>query len=383
MFARQGTLPLSFDASARTETMGSDMSPSSYSAISLYSGAGGLDLGFTRAGFRIRWAIDHDAFAVETYNANLEPYAVCGDVLKVDPPLGLSPTLVIGGPPCQGFSVIGRMNPNDPRSQHVDHFFDVVSDLSPRAFVMENVKALAESPRWADVRERLLTRAAALGYERRLFVLNAQDYGVPQSRERMFLIGIRGAVPKRPVPTTAGSPPTVRAALERLPEFGQPGNDQRCAARVVPASRPIMRPTAHRGSLLFNGSGRPLKLDGAAKTLPASMGGNATPIIDQDELEHGAEPWVVSYHRRLQEGKPPLKQVPARLRRITVQEAAALQTFPPEWAFAGPRVAQYRQVGNAVPPRLAEAVAVAVRQVLEQQDRGVVADNADALLRAA
>jgi DNA (cytosine-5)-methyltransferase 1 len=344
------------------------MTRAPYSAISLYSGAGGMDLGFARVGFDIRWAIDNDPFAVRTYNANLEPRGVCADVLGVDPPLGTAPELVIGGPPCQGFSVIGRMDPHDPRSRHVDHFFDVVEHLCPRAFVMENVKALAASPHWVAIRERLLDRARELGYERDLFLLNAQNFDVPQSRERMFLIGIRGAKPERPLATTAKSPPTVRSALQRLPRFGEPGNDAGCGARVIPAAKPVMRPTAHRGSLLFNGSGRPLPLDGPAKTLPASMGGNATPIIDQDELEHGAAPWVVEYHRWLQAGNPPLHQTPARLRRITVQEAAALQTFPDDWTFVGPRVAQYRQIGNAVPPNLAEAVARSVYAVLERQD---------------
>jgi DNA (cytosine-5)-methyltransferase 1 len=384
MFGPQGTVALDFTASELAERMAANVTWTPYSAISLYSGAGGLDLGFTRAGFHVRWAIDNDPFAVEAYNTNLEPCAVCGDVLHIDPPSGLEPTLVIGGPPCQGFSVIGRMDPNDPRSQHVEHFFDIVDRLRPRAFVMENVKALAASPRWAAVRERLLHRAAALGYVRALLVLNAQDFNVPQSRERMFLVGIRGAAPEQPVPTTAGCPPTVRSALERLPRFGEPGNDASCAARVIPASKPVMRPTAHRGSLLFNGSGRPLKLDAPAKTLPASMGGNATPIIDQEELEHDTEAWVIEYHRRLQRGKPPLKRAPHRLRRLTVQEAAALQTFPPGWAFAGPRVAQYRQVGNAVPPNLAEAVALSVRGVLERQDKEADAERAaDRMLEAA
>ena len=95
------------------------------------------------------------------------------------------------------------MDPGDPRSQHVNHFLDVVEELRPRAFVMENVKALGASPRCEHVRSRLLDRAQALGYERSLFVLNAQDYAVPQSRERMFLVGLRGTAPKRPVPTTA------------------------------------------------------------------------------------------------------------------------------------------------------------------------------------
>jgi DNA (cytosine-5)-methyltransferase 1 len=364
--------------------MPAKVSPGAYTAISLYCGAGGLDLGFSRAGFGIRWSIDSDPFAVKTYNTNLEPCAVCGDVLSIDPPSSRQLTLVIGGPPCQGFSVIGRMDPDDPRSQHVDHFFEVVARLDPRAFVMENVKALAASPRWTDVRERLLERATALGYACSLIVLNAQDFGVPQSRERMFLIGILGATPERPLATTAGCPPSVRSALQPLPPFGEPGNDASCAARVVPAGKPIMRPTAHRGSLLFNGSGRPLKLDGPAKTLPASMGGNATPIIDQEELELGTEPWVIGYHRRLQSGKPPLKRAPSRLRRITVQEAAALQTFPADWKFVGPRVAQYRQVGNAVPPRLAEAVALSIRSVLERQDDAIRrSDTTIELLQAA
>lgn len=340
-----------------------------YSAISLYCGAGGLDLGFSRADrFDVRWAIDCDPLAVETYNAHLPPHAVCGDVLAVDPPVGIRPDIVIGGPPCQGFSVIGRMDPDDARSLHVDHFFDVVERLRPRAFVMENVKALGASPRWEHIRRRLLDRARNLGYHRRLFVLNAQDYGVAQARERMFLIGLQDSIPQPPLKTTEHCRPTVRGVLADLPAFGEPGNDEACAARVVPARKPVMRPTAFRGSLLFNGSGRPLQLDGPAKTLPASMGGNATPIIDQDELDHGAEPWVVAYHRRLQEGGDPLRRAPKRLRRITVQEAAALQTFPPGWQFRGPRVAQYRQIGNAVPPNLAEAVAISVYDALLQAD---------------
>lgn len=359
---------MDFSSSEPADRMPANVIRASYRGISLYSGAGGLDAGFARESFAIRWAIDHDAFAVETYNTNLEPYACCGDVLEVDPPAGLEPDIVIGGPPCQGFSVIGRMDPDDPRSRHVEHFFDVVEDLEPRAFVMENVKALAVSARWSGIRTRLLNRARMLGYTAEIFVLNAADYGVAQTRERMFLVGILGATPQHPVPTTKGHPPTVRSVLEKLPRYGERGNDAGCSARVIPASKPIMRPTAYRGSLLFNGSGRPLLLDGHAKTLPASMGGNATPIIDQEELEHGTEPWVVKYHRRLLNGEPPLKEAPSRLRRITVQEAAALQSFPPGWTFVGPRVAQYRQVGNAVPPNLAQAVAASVRTVLEQLD---------------
>jgi len=359
MVSRQGSLCLPTSTSARYEMI-SDSMPTAHSAISLYCGAGGLDLGFSRAGFKVLWAIDNNQHAVETYNANLEPNAVCGDVLKIEPPLDANPDIVIGGPPCQGFSVIGRMDPGDPRSQHVEHFLDIVEMLTPRAFVMENVKALAVSPRWERIRKRLVARAKRLAYNPSLFVLNAQDYGVPQARERMFLIGLIDGEPIAPKPTTASRPPTVREALAILPRPGEPGNHETCPAKVVPARTPIMRPTAFRGSLMFNGSGRPLLLDAPAKTLPASMGGNATPIIDQEELEIGTRPWVVDYHEHLQRGGEPLSHAPERLRRITVQEAAALQTFPANWRFSGSRVAQYRQVGNAVPPNLAEAVAKSI-----------------------
>lgn len=335
-----------------------------YTAVSLYAGAGGLDRGFSQAGFRLLWAIDADAYAVETYRENIGDHIVCGELPGNRPPKDLRPDLVIGGPPCQGFSVIGRMNPDDPRSRHVHHFFDLVEDLEPRAFCMENVRGLAESPRWAAIRKSLLGRARDLGFQVELMVLRASDYGVPQARDRMFLIGVRGGTPLCPVPTTKNDPPTVRAALSRLPRVGQPGNDTLTTASVVPATRPIMRPSAHKGSLLFNGSGRPLLLDAPAKTLPASMGGNATPILDQEEFECGSSPWVVEYHERLRRGKNPLKRAPRRMRRITVEEAAALQSFPVGWRWCGPRGARYRQVGNAVPPVLAEKVAITLKEAL-------------------
>jgi DNA (cytosine-5)-methyltransferase 1 len=370
MFDRQTSFLTTGVASAAQDTIAHAVKHR-HTAISLYSGAGGLDLGFSRAGFEALWAVDNDRWAVQTYNQNLANTAVCADVLEVDPPSGLSPDVIIGGPPCQGFSVIGRMNPKDPRSQHVNHFFDVVEHLLPKAFVMENVKALGAAPRWSQIREQLLSRARDLGFETSLWLLNAQDYGVPQSRERMFLVGVRDIPAERPTPTSKESPRTVRQALSTLPSFGALGNEQRCTAKVIPAQRPIMRPSPYKGSLLFNGSGRVLDLDAPAKTLPASMGGNATPILDQLELEIGADPWVVDYHRRLLASGKPARIAPPRMRRITVEEAAVLQTFPPGWQFCGPRVAQYRQIGNAVPPVLAEAVARRVAAALDQLREGL------------
>lgn len=343
------------------------------SFVSLYSGAGGLDAGFIRAGMTPLWAVDSDRFAVESYRANVGDDIVCGLLPETEPPGHLRPDLVIGGPPCQGFSVIGRMDPYDPRSRHVFHLVDVAARLDARGFVLENVKALATSPRWRSVRHALMAHAATLGFEVQLLLLNAAHYEVPQARERMFLVGLRNGLMAIPNPVTADRPPTVRAALSPLPPYGAPGNDGVCRARVIPAREPVMRPTAHRGSKLFNGSGRPLLLDEPAHTLPASMGGNATPIIDQDELTSGTTPWVTEYHAHLARGGRPRSTAPARMRRLTVQEAAALQTFPRKWRLRGPQVAQYRQVGNAVPPNLAFHLALAVRASL-LTPRGITAE---------
>jgi DNA (cytosine-5)-methyltransferase 1 len=324
--------------------------------LSVYSGAGGLDLGFAEAGFEIGWANERDPDACQTYEHNIGRHLAKGDLLSMQIPSGQF-DVVVGGPPCQGWSRIGRMDPDDPRSEHVHRFLDVVQAVAPSAFVMENVASLAEGSRWQEARKGLLDRAEIeLGFRVKMIVLDAADFGVPQVRRRMFFVGIRYANPVRPRRTHT-TPGTVRATFARLPAYGEAGNDTRCRARVVPARKPVMRPSAYMGGLLFNGSGRPLDLDAPARTLPASMGGNATPIIDQLELATGANPWVVDYHRRLVNGGRPLRRAPVRMRRITVEEAAALQSFPQSFRFFGTAASQYRQIGNAVPPALARAVA--------------------------
>ena len=326
--------------------------------ISLYSGAGGLDQGFIEAGAEPLWANDCDPDAVESYRHNIGGHIVGGEIQAVIGELsGIRPDLVIGGPPCQGFSVAGQMRPDDPRSKHVWTFLEVVRDLQPRAFVMENVKSLATNARWARLIANLRAFAEESGFTTRLCLLNASHFGVPQARERMFLIGIRGGSPSLPVARGTAAPRTVREALAGLPPFGAPGNDSICTARVTPARQPVLRRSPYAG-MLFNGQGRPLNLDAPSPTLPASMGGNRTPIIDQMELEGRAEEnWVIGYHRRLWEGRRPNLRVPKRMRRLTVEEAAAIQAFPSSWQLSGRQSSRYRQAGNAVPPRLARAVA--------------------------
>ncbi len=346
--------------------------------VSLYSGAGGLDIGFCEAGLRPVFAIDNDATAAETYNASykrmsdrLAHLRGCDHaclVADIDDHLDDLATgdadLVIGGPPCQGFSVAGKMDPSDPRSRHVWRFMEAVERVAPRAFVLENVKALAVNRRWSTLLVGLRERASELGFETHVLLLNAAHHGVPQSRERLFLVGTpAGSCFEAPPATTADSPPTLRDTLSALPAWGAPGNDLLCTARVTPARQPIMRRSPYAG-MLFNGAGRPIRLDAPAPTLPASMGGNRTPIVDQHHLEGIDECWVSQYHAHLADGGAPYTSLPDRLRRLTVQEAAALQGFPDEMEWRGTQSAIYRQIGNAVPPKLARVVARSVIDAL-------------------
>ena len=166
-------------------------------AISLFAGAGGMDVGFKQAGFHVVWANEWDKHASTTYMANNGE-----NVLRVGDINGFLDELpspgkidcVFGGPPCQGFSVAGKMDAGDPRSRLVFSFLDVVARTRPKAFVLENVKALATLSKFSAVREEMIRRIEGAGYQGRIFVLNSKDFGVPQSRERMFMIGFRKAL---------------------------------------------------------------------------------------------------------------------------------------------------------------------------------------------
>ena len=336
--------------------------------ISTYTGAGGLDIGFRAAGFAPIWANDIDAAAAQTYEAEFDSHIHVGNIRTVPWPEPLSADVMIGGPPCQGFSLAGRMDPNDPRSRHVYDFMEMVGHVRPIAFVMENVAALAVNPRWADVRDWLVARGRQLGYDARIHLVKASDYGVPQARERMFLVGLPEGVAAdfQLTPSTELSPPTVIDALSSLPQFGKPGNDSAATAKITFAKRPVLRKSPFAG-MLFNGQGRPLNLEAPSLTLPASMGGNGTPIIDQYQLDHGGDHWILEYHDHLMGGGESYEgEAPSRLRRVTVEEAAAIQTFPPDMTFVGSQSAQFRQIGNAVPPRLARSVAEALMVAIER-----------------
>ena len=352
-----------------------------FRAISLFSGAGGMDVGFGQQGFQVEFANDIDPVACSTYAANHQAQVVEGPLEEslCQLPDGEDIDVVFGGPPCQGFSVAGKMNPDDPRSRLVWSYFDAVERVMPKMFVCENVKALASLSRWKQVRLALFQMADRLGYHSTIVVLNASHFGVPQKRERMFMIGVRkdlvelrkidlGAAIRGCLSFLEVAPPSVRDVVTKLGSAGSVGNQRVCNAVITFAKSPVLRPSPYAG-MLFNGAGRPVKSDGFSCTLPASMGGNKTPIVDEGEIFEGLPSFVEEYHKNLYRGVRPRRgKVPSILRRMTIDECLAFQSFPPEYRLEGRQNAMYRQIGNAVPCLLAGAVANVVADVIKAGD---------------
>ncbi len=345
--------------------------------ISLFSGAGGLDIGAINAGAHIIFANDMMDEACLSYKTNIGDHIVKGDINTLLDKIKefTNVDMVIGGPPCQGFSVAGKMDENDTRSQLIWTYANVISILKPKAFIMENVKALGQLTRWRSIRERLLLKFRSLGYSVNFMIINASDYNVPQSRERIFVIGIKGnsqIIPDwaKMIKHYSHKAPTVREALKVLNKAGEGNNTSMCKAKITLASKPILRKSPYAG-MLFNGLGRPIRIDGYCATLPASMGGNKTPIIDERELYGNCSPWIKSYHEEIMRNpsRALFRDAPTFLRRLTVEEAAILQTFPMDYTFCGSQSSKYTQIGNAVPCNMAEAVACLVINLLNGKEK--------------
>lgn len=170
-----------------------------YNVVSLFSGIGGLDLGFNWEGFEISWANDLFPYATDSYKKNFGHDAVCGDIMTL--PLNEIPKadVVIGGPPCQSFSLVGKRLPDDSRGKLVFRFYEVVKHVNPLAFVMENVPGIASSMINGErLTDHLKSKFEELGYKVSKMELIATDYLVPQKRKRIILVGCKNSLPQKP-----------------------------------------------------------------------------------------------------------------------------------------------------------------------------------------
>ncbi len=322
-----------------------------------------MDLGFIHAGYTPIWANDNYQPALDNYrNVVGGTHAINADITPLlrEGLWHIRPDVLIGGPPCQGFSRKGKLNPDDQRNQHIWNFLQAVEQMRPQSFIMENIKELGAGKRLAETRAQLLEKAESLGYQITLLVLNAADYGVPQNRHRMFLVGQPVGSPQFLPPPSTTNPVSVRTSLLELPAHGEPGNDTLCKAKVNFLKTPVLRVSPYAG-MMFNGSGRPMDLDKPSVAMLSQMVGNSTPIIDQHTLETGEPHWIIGYHKHLTEGGDPFTgSAPERLRRITVEEAAHFQGFPVGVQWEGALRNRYSSIGNAVPPPLAYHLAISL-----------------------
>lgn len=334
-----------------------------YTAIDLFSGAGGLSLGLGQAGFEPILAVEIDSDSCVTYNGIFpSAHLIEGPIQELDFRQWFGDVdLVAGGPPCQPFSSGGKRLGKDDERDMLPHFFRAVREIQPPLFLMENVPGLVQPSRKAYLKG-FLDDMGNLGYEITWQVLHAADYGVPQKRRRLFVIGSRLGTFSFPEPTHG---PAVGKAYVPAGNFvrrdevvGEPN-----PSKVTYAKNPDLRPSPYDGHL-FNGGGRPINLNDASPTILASAGGNKTHFIDTlDE--------VPVYHAELLAGKSPRRGILEGGRRLTVLESAALQTFPAEIRFHGSRSSQYRQVGNAVPPLLARKIGEMLRGLMFGNNRKV------------
>jgi DNA (cytosine-5)-methyltransferase 1 len=325
-------------------------------ALDLFAGAGGLSVGLVETGFDIALAVERDRAACRTYRTCHPAVEVReGSVADVDyGALRGEIALVAGGPPCQPFSTGGlRLGHHDPRDG-IPAMLLVVELAQPEAVLIENVAGLARGAKSSDL-QMVLARLERLGYVPAWRVLDSADYGVPQRRTRLFIVALRDREFVFPEPTHGprGAQPWVSAGsvLDARASIGEPN-----PSIVTYAKRPDSRPSPYDGHL-FNGGGRPIDLARPARTILASAGGNKTHFLDTAGV-------VPEYHSHVRRGGAPRSGLVPGARRLTVEESALLQSFAWGTSFEGARSQRYTQVGNAVPPLLARAVAHALMSQL-------------------
>lgn len=313
--------------------------------ISLFCGAGGMDLGFIKAGHKVIWSNDNDPDSCSTYEKNLKHRVICARIEDIPSDAIPDGDVVIGGFPCQGFSIANPYRHiKDKRNRLYLELLRVIRDKKPKYFVAENVAGLCSIGGYDNEKDRKEQKGKILkkilneleninspGYHVEFKILNAADFGVPQSRKRIIILGTRRGVKrilKHPVPTHTNDPElmeylglkkwiTLGEALKGLPE--KPNG-----------KIPNHIGTAHKvkiNGFLGNRETDPKK---PSPTIVGRGGGTGGPVI----IPH-----------------------PNSKRRLTVRETARLQSFPDDFIFEGSMCSQYRQIGNAVPWPLAYNIA--------------------------
>ena len=350
--------------------------------IDLFAGVGGLSLGFEKKGFEVVLANEYDASIAASYIANHKnTKMIVGDITSLDledtfGKMAGKVDVVIGGPPCQGFSQKGqRKTIHDERNFLFKYYVSVVELVKPKYFVVENVPNLltAEGGYFRHEIEELFNK---LGYSLEYGVLNASDYGVPQNRRRAVIIGkLGGDAPKLPIPQ--GNKVTIWDAISDLAylESGEGSEEQEYK---FPAESDYEKMLRADSSILFNHIATkhsPLALERLA-LIPPNAGREVLPeehltksIYSGTWTRMKKDEISVTITTRFDTPSSGKFTHPFLNRAITVREAARIQSFPDDFHFVGNKGSQMKQVGNAVPPLLAAAIAEVIMNDIKEETK--------------
>lgn len=302
--------------------------------------------GFRQAGFRTVFAAELDERAVASYNTNLDPVAEVWDVERVKE--GLSYDVLVAGPPCQGFSTLGKRDPKDKRNKLSMCVYHWAKQHQPKVVVIENVPQFLNSAYWRN----LVRKFSNNGYESTWWILNALEYGVPQNRRRSFTIFSKVGLPEMPRPVPGVT--TIKEAFKGLPKKPNGKN-----LHFAPA--PTSIGLARMQLIPKNGDKRDV-IKKAPELCPPSwlrMGAQAVDVWGRMDWSKPANTLRCEF---LSASKGRYLH-PEQNRVISIREGARIQGVPDEWMFKGDNYSIARQIGNGVPVPLAKAVAKSVKDL--------------------
>lgn len=338
--------------------------------IDLFSGCGGLSKGFSDAGCRVLLGVDIDGAALQTFEKN-HPNSIglkgsLADKLTFEKMRNLvgrqTVDIIVGGPPCQGFSLTGPRNFDDERNKLYLSYIEAVKIFKPKGFVIENVPGMATLYK-GEVKDEILRRFREMGYSIDCKVLCAADYGVPQIRRRLVFVGVRKSLSKASFPDPILQPCdyiTSREAIDDLPALVNEMGEEVASYSSEP--RTAYQRRMRGGCKVLSNHTATAHKDFVKKVIAqVPEGGNYKDL-----------PKGVGEHRKFHmawtrcDGHKPSRTIDTGHRNYfhyeydripTVRECARLQSFSDDFVFVGTRTQQYRQVGNAVPPLLGHALA--------------------------
>lgn len=326
--------------------------------IDLFCGAGGLSLGFDKAGFRNLFAVEFNPNFAKTYQKNFSTHNLIVDDIKniseakIDDLLGEETVdVIIGGPPCQGFSIagnIGRSFIDDERNQLFKEFVRFVSYIRPKMFVMENVATMATHRKGQTIKTIIEAfEDAGMGYKIKWEVLNSVNYGVAQERRRIVVVGIRKDIDAEfCYPAKDEKVYTIKEVIDDLPKL-KSGESSTIPNHVA------MKHTAQmleKMSYVKDGGNR---MDIPVSLRPTS--GDIRKYIRYDSTKPSV--CVTGDMRKIFHYE--------QNRALTARELARIQSFPDDFIFEGSSIQIQQQIGNAVPPKLAYQIALQVEEALE------------------